>query len=110
MLRALTIFVLACAPAFAADQWLRLTTPDFELFTTGTEKQARETARQFEQVRAFFLQASPLRSLGDSRLRIFRFETAEQYERFRPANHAAAYYATGPGTDYIVIGDRVQNN
>ena len=43
----------------AADQWLRLTTPHFELFTTSGEKRGRETILHFEQVRSFFLTALP---------------------------------------------------
>jgi Flp pilus assembly protein TadD len=110
MRRALAILVLAGAPAFAADHWLRLTTPDFDLFTTAGEKEARDTARRFANVREFFLQASPLRNLGDSPLRIFQFETEAQYERYRPTSLTTAYYVATPASDYIVMGDRVLND
>jgi hypothetical protein len=110
MRRAIAILVLAGAPAFAADQWLRLTTPEFELFAPAGEKQARETARRFEQVRDFFLQASPLRNLGDSPLRIFQFETENQYARVRPNGQVVAYFVATPATDYIVMGDGAQTS
>jgi tetratricopeptide (TPR) repeat protein len=97
-------------PAFAADHWLRLTTPDFELYSTRSEKQARDTLRHFEQVREFFLQASPVRSLGDSPLRIFLFETESQYKPFRPNEFTVAFYVATPARDYIVMGDRTANN
>jgi tetratricopeptide (TPR) repeat protein len=109
MRRGIAILVLAGAPAFAADAWLRLTTPDFELYTTAGEKQARETARHFEQVREFFLQASPVRNLGDSPLRIFQFDKEDRYARFRPNAQTVAYFVATPGSDYIVMGDRVQD-
>ncbi len=108
MRRVIAVFAIAAFPALAADHWLRLTTPDFELFTSAGEKQARETARQFEQVRDFFLQASPLRNLGDSPLRIFQFETEDHYARVRPNGQVAAYFTATPAADYIVMGDRAQ--
>ena len=110
MRRAIAILVLAGAPAFAADHWLRLTTPDFEIFTTAGEKQARETARHLERVREFFLQASPVRNLSDAPLRIFQFGTEEQYARFRPNSQTAAWFTATPGSDYIVMGDEVQDD
>ena len=54
----------AAIPAFAADQWTRITTPNFELYTTAGEKKGKETVRHFEQVREFFLKASPVRGVG----------------------------------------------
>jgi len=110
MRRTLAILVLAGAPAFAADHWLRLTTPDFELFSTAGEKEARDTAHRFASVREFFLQASPLRNLGDSPLRIFQFETEAQYERYRPNSQVTAYFVATPSSDYIAMGDRVIND
>src|SRR5580698_7566736 len=97
-------------PAVAADHWLRLTTPDFELYTTKADKQARDTLRHFEQVREFFLQASPVRSLGDSPLRIFLFENESQFKPFRPSESTVSFYVATPVRDYIVMGDRTVND
>lgn len=110
MRRAVVIVFLAAIPALAADRWLRLTTGEFELNSTAGEKQARETLRHFEQVREFFLQASPVRSLGDAPLRIFQFTSAAQYESFRPNSFASAYYVATPAADYIVMSDRIAND
>jgi tetratricopeptide (TPR) repeat protein len=106
MRRFLATLFLAVIPALAADHWLRLTTPDFELYTTASEKQGRDTLRHFEQVREFFLQASPLRSLSDSPLRIYLFETESQYQPFRPNAFSGAFFVATPARDYIVMGDR----
>jgi tetratricopeptide (TPR) repeat protein len=104
--------VIALLPgsALAADHWLRLTTQGFELDTTASEKQARDTLRHFEQVREFFLQASPVRSLGDSPLRIFLFENESQFKPFRPTESAISFYVATPARDYIVMGDRTVND
>lgn len=106
MRRAVVTIFLAVLPAFAADQWLRLSTPEFELNTTATEKQARDTVQRFEQVREFFLQASPLRSQKDAPLRIFQFATAPQFQAFKLKTFASAFYTATPAADYIVISDR----
>jgi len=110
MRRALAILLLTVVPAMAADRWMRLTTPEFDLYTTSGQKRAADTARLFEEVREFFLKASPLRSRGDAPLRIFLFDDAVEYRMFRPNGYAAAYYVATPASDYIVIGDRAQNN
>jgi tetratricopeptide (TPR) repeat protein len=101
-------FVLAFAgmPALAADHWLRVSSPNFELYTTSSEKQGKDTVRHLEQVRAFFLQASPIRSLGEFPLRIFQFDTEAQYAPFRRTTSQIASFVATPASEYIVIGDR----
>jgi len=110
MRRALTILFLAAIPALAADHWTRIATPDFELYTTAGEKEGRDTIRHFEQVRAFFLRASPVRSLGDFPLRIFQFDTESQYKPFRPNEFTIAYFVATPAREYIVMGDRASRD
>lgn len=110
MSRVAAIALLAAFPALATDHWLRLSTNQIDLYTTSGEKQARDTLRRFEQVREFFLQASPLRNLGDSPLRIFQFDSPAQYRPFQPKSFAAAYFVATPARDYIVIGDQTHEN
>ena len=52
------LFTLTHIPLAAADQWVKLATPHFELYTTAGEKKGREAILYFEQVRSFFLEAS----------------------------------------------------
>ena len=54
------IFVLACVLASPASraaepQWLKLSSPNFELYTTAGEKRARKAIVYFETIRRFFL-------------------------------------------------------
>jgi len=101
--------LIAAIPALAADQWTRITTPNFELYTTAGEKKGKETVRHFEQVREFFLKASPVRGSSDFPVRIVEFETAEQYQPFvPPATVATAYFLNTPVRDYIVLGNLAQ--
>jgi tetratricopeptide (TPR) repeat protein len=101
---------LAITPAPAAEHWVRIATPDFELYTTAGEKHGRDTIRHFEQVREFFLKASPVRSTGDFPLRIYQFDTESQYKPFRPNESTVAYFVATPARDYIVMGDRTSND
>ena len=106
-----------CAALFAgslaaavAPQWTRVTTPNFELYTTAGEKAGRDAAVHFEQVRAFFAQASPVKPPGDFPLRIIAFATPDQYRSYTPNPRASAFFAAGPGRDYIVMRDASPEN
>src|ERR1700688_3360133 len=106
MRRVPAMALLAAIPALAADHWTRLATPDFELYTTASEGQGRDAIRHLEQVRRFFLQASPIRNAGDFPLRIIQFDTEAQYKPFRPNDLAVSYFVAAPAREYIVMGDR----
>ena len=102
------LFVAACIcalPAAAADAWLRMTSADFELFTAAGEKKGRATLEQFEQMRAFFLKASPLRKTSESPVRIIHFGSTKQFEPYTMRSSSPAFYLGTPARDYIIIGD-----
>src|SRR5579863_10048471 len=108
---AIVLCALLSMPAFAADHfgadhWVRLTTPDFELYTSAGEKQGKYAVRHFEQVREFFLQASPVRGGSDVPLRIFQFDSEAQFQPYSPNGHTAAYFVSTPSRDYIVMGNQ----
>ncbi|HWE00067.1 MAG TPA: hypothetical protein VG345_13545, partial [Bryobacteraceae bacterium] len=67
------MLVLAAVPALAADEWIRVTTPHFEVYTTAGERRGRDIAREFEKVREFFERASPLKTPPDAPVRIILF-------------------------------------
>jgi tetratricopeptide (TPR) repeat protein len=87
------------------DRWVRLTTPHFELFTTAGEKAARDAILHFEQVRAFFDKASPVRFPSEFPVRIIVFKNREQYSTYAPNAISVAYYTSGLKRDYIVMSD-----
>lgn len=100
------ILLAAALPAFGAEQWVRLTTPHFELYTTEGEKRGRETVLYFEQVRSFFSQAAPVHGgVTDFPVRIVVFRNEKQYQPYRMSAVAFAYYAASQSRDYIVMQD-----
>ena len=110
--------VLVCAglsvfyvpPVRAASRWVKVTGPDFELYTTAGEKQGAETLRFFEQVREFFRLAAPIEGDRTSVLRIVQFEDPAEYERFRPNPSAIAFFASTAEREYVVLGDRAMKD
>jgi tetratricopeptide (TPR) repeat protein len=89
----------------APEQWVKLETPHFELYTTAGEKKGREAILYFEQVRSFFLQASPSKRAPEFPVRIVAFRSESQYKPYRMSESAVAYYAPGRDRDYIVMED-----
>ena len=99
------LLVAAVLPALASDDWIRVSTPHFEVYTTAGERRGREAAIEFEKLREFFARASPLKPPPDSPVRIILFRTEEQYAQYAINGIAVAFYAAAPTRDYIVLQD-----
>jgi tetratricopeptide (TPR) repeat protein len=97
--------ILFVFPLSAADQWVKLTTPNFELYTTAGEKKGREAILYFEQVRSFFLEASASKRASEFPVRIVAFRGEKQYQPYRLNEFATAYFTRGRNRDYIVMQD-----
>jgi tetratricopeptide (TPR) repeat protein len=97
----------ACAllPAAGSEgsHWLRVTSPNFELFTTASERSGRDVARHFEQVRAFFLEAMGMGVNSGPPVRIVVFRSDKEFAPFAPNDFADAYYLGAQDRDYIVM-------
>jgi len=102
--------ILIAFPLTAADQWVKLATPHFELYTTAGEKKGREAILYFEQVRSFFLEASASKRVSEFPVRIVAFRGEKQYQPYRFNAFAFAYYARGRNRDYIVMQDIVSEH
>jgi tetratricopeptide (TPR) repeat protein len=98
------IYGLLTAAASAAEpRWIRIQSPNFELYSTASEKTARETLEQFEQVRAFFLNTLPTKDQKPLPVRIVAFNSLKEYEPYRANEFATAYYHPGSERDTIVM-------
>jgi hypothetical protein len=91
---------------FGADpRWIRLKSAHFEMYTTASERSARETLKYFEQVRSFFQQGMgsiPGKALP---VRIVAFSSRKEYEPYRLNNFATAFYHPTPTIDDIVLSE-----
>ncbi len=103
-LAAASIYALSICSAFAAEiHWIRIQSPNFELYSTASERSARETLEEFEQVRAFFLNTLPTKDQKPLPVRIVTFNSAKEYEPYRFNEFATAYYYPGAERDTIVM-------
>lgn len=91
-------------PAFAAEKWIRLTTPNFEVITSSSEKKARETALYFEQLREFFISYWKTKPDPGTPVRIILFDSAKQFDPYKPGENVAGYFQHGIDRDWIVLG------
>lgn len=105
--RAVLLFA-AVLPALASDDWVRVSTPHFEVYTTAGERRGRDAAIEFERLRDFFERASPLKQPPGTPVRIILFRTEEQYAQYAINGIAVAFYAAAPTRDYIVLQDSPQ--
>ncbi len=92
-------------PVKAADPWIKLTTTHFELYTDAAESSARDAIRWFEEVRGFFVQATPFGAKLDAPVRIVAFRSEEEYRPYRMNESAAAFFTRDGDRDYIVMRD-----
>lgn len=99
----LFVFSISLIPGFAEDHWIQLTTPHFELYSTASDKKAREALLFFEQVRTFFLETSGSKKTPEFPVRIVAFNSEKQYAPYRARSTAFAYYTSGRMRDYIVM-------
>lgn len=87
------------------EHWERIGTPDLELYTDAGNTAAREVLNHLQQVRAFFLKASPLPLLDQFPVRIVLFKTEEQFAPYKTAQGERAFFLDSPKRDYIVMAD-----
>ncbi len=88
---------------FPAEQWLKITSSNFELFTTAGEKKGREAILYFEQVRSLFTKLSKSSPVPTLPVRIVAFRSEKEYAPYRLNDSATAYYLSGQERDYIVM-------
>ena len=77
---ALLLTLSSAQAVFAAEQWLKIKSSNFELFTTAGEKKGRETILYFEQVRSLF---GKLTNPGQSRNSRFASSRSAQIRNTR---------------------------
>ena len=105
VLLAACLAIAGVAPCRAAEQWIRLTSPNFEIYTDASQKDGRELLSQFEQARSFFLKAAPVRMQGEFPVRIIAFRAHEEFLMYTPSQIAVAYFTGNAYRDYIVLSN-----
>src|SRR6185295_15562224 len=100
----LGICVLACAASGHAEtKWIRMQSPNFEVYSGAGERETRDTLRYFERVRDFFLQASNKAPDKPVPVYVVIFANEKEFAPYRFNEFATAYYQSGADRDYIVM-------
>jgi tetratricopeptide (TPR) repeat protein len=99
------LMVLVAGNLCAAEHWIVLKTPHFEMYTTNSEKQGTQALKVFEQVRYFFMEANPSKTAPGTPVRIIAFRNEKEYKPYRLNEGAFAYYLRSRKRDYIVMQD-----
>src|SRR4051812_8616260 len=99
------LLLLAAAVTSAADKdpWIRVSSANFDLFTTASERAGRDLTKHFEQIHSFFVQSFGLGIDPGRKARVILFKNEKEYEAYRPNQVAAAFFHGGEYHDYIVM-------
>ncbi len=83
--------------------WIKLRSPNFELYTSASKRVGRRTIQQFEQARQVFGQALQWDVSHPKPVRIVLFRSKKEFVPFQPRATVAAYYLGTPAADLIVM-------
>ncbi len=97
------IFTILVSPAHA--EWVKLTTPHFEMYTTNTRAKAGEALETLEEARQFFNENSPSETMTEMPIRIIAFRSEKEFRPYSSNPGAIAFYQRDHGRDYIVMRD-----
>ena len=101
---AVLVLLLGVSPCYPAPQWIKVTTPNFEMFTSAGEGAAKRTLQDFEQIRSFFIEVTKANRPPPLPVRIIAFRSRKEFEPYQARETSAAYYLAGHDRDYIVMG------
>ncbi len=95
--------LLLVFPLAAQTKWLRVESPNFELFIDGDKRRATAILEHFEKVRAFFRKTI---AASDPLLKpkVVVFSNEKAFRAFGRRKSTAAFYHQLPHRDLIVIG------
>jgi tetratricopeptide (TPR) repeat protein len=103
-LKYVLLFSLFATSLIAKEpEWLRITSPHFELLTNAGEKQGREAIQHFEEIRDLFARIMGEGALTKLPIRLVGFRNEKDYRPYAPTA-AAAWYIGDEARDYIVMG------
>jgi Protein of unknown function (DUF1570) len=96
--------LILAMPLQAAGKWIRLSTPNFELYTDNSEALGRETLRSCEQLRSFFSQLPDYQQRQLAPVRIVEFSSKDQFKLYQSMEWEAGHYESNGSRDWIALG------
>ena len=96
---------LAALPMLHGADWIKVHSPNFELYTTASEHDAEPMLQTFEQVRDFFLRVKSSTVSVDLPVIIVGFNGPKEYRPYSLNEFTPAYFAGDEQRDYVVMSD-----
>ena len=91
---ALLLTALIALPDAGAADWIKLSTANFELYSTAVEIEARATLETFEQTRDFFLRVKGSTPVSGLPVTLVTFGTAKDYKPYELRSFNPAYFVS----------------
>jgi tetratricopeptide (TPR) repeat protein len=95
----------AAAHAALAAEWIRIDSPNFELYASTGEGEARQTLDILEQARAFFRQAQPAMVTAELPVVVLLFDDPKEYRPYSSRDDTPAFFAGDEQRDFLVISE-----
>ena len=84
-------------------KWLKLTSPNFELFTDAGERTGRRALVNFEQIHQVFLNISAEKKSSLMPVRVYLFASSADYDQYTASKEVTGFALQGAERDYIVM-------
>jgi Protein of unknown function (DUF1570) len=104
------LFLLQCQAGPAPSAWIRVSSPEIELLTSGDSRIAGAAVSELDGLREEWRAAVPPEDRVGARVRIVAFASEAEYQAFRINTFSPAYFVSGPGQDTIVLGRLAKEN
>ncbi|HLQ79291.1 MAG TPA: hypothetical protein VK210_18165, partial [Terriglobia bacterium] len=88
----------------ADPKWIHLHSANFDLLSSASERETRNTLQYFEQVREFFLKLNGHEPKSPAPVHIIIFGSEKEYAPYSLNQVATAYFTPRGSRDYIVMG------
>jgi tetratricopeptide (TPR) repeat protein len=92
-------------PTLSAAGWIKVSTANFDLYTSTSESDARQTLETFERTRDFFLRVKPATQVSQLPITLVAFANAKEYKQYSAKSFTPAYFTSDEQRDYIVMSD-----
>ncbi len=96
---------IAALPILHGAEWNKLSSPNFEFYTTFGERDARQTLETFEQARDFFLRVKSTTVTSHLPVTLVGFASVREYRPYSAKEFTPAYYVGDEQRDYVVMCD-----
>lgn len=101
----LFLFLAPAVQCLGAADWIKVSSPNFTLYTTRAENDARQTLDTFEQTRDFFRQLKAFHVTAQPPIILVAFGSESEYRPYTTGPFVRAYFTGDDEGDYIVMSD-----